>query len=210
MLSLQCPVQGYIAFSPVKDEAFCPSSAAPISTQVSSFPSVSVTNSAQTASLTLRPKAGSQRVCRRGPHFRLAVAAVDDVETEAVESEEFEQEDDAEFETGKLIIYFKAEGFMTDVQIGNVTKVLEAQEDVSNVKVSVVDGAAVVECIKESTVGATGAAAQVLEAIQQVGFQVQMVYLGFDDEEAEADTTFFDFGSTKLPDDVLPDKVPSQ
>ncbi|XP_021741280.1 uncharacterized protein LOC110707565 [Chenopodium quinoa] len=83
----------------------------------------------------------------------------------------------------KLIMFFQAEGTLTDSAIPNVTQALEGAEGVSNLKVQISEGIASVELTKQTTIQATGVASSLLESIQGAGFKLQTLNLSFEDEE---------------------------
>lgn len=86
-----------------------------------------------------------------------------------------------------LAMYFKAEGSLNENAVSKVTKVLEGTEGVSKVKVSVDEGAATVELVKQTNIQATGVASSLVEIIEQEGFKMQALSLGFDDDDDEDD-----------------------
>ncbi|KAL2897035.1 Transaldolase [Bienertia sinuspersici] len=83
----------------------------------------------------------------------------------------------------KLLMFFQAEGTLTDSAIPNVTQALEGTEGVSNLKVRISEGIASVELTKQTTIQAAGVASSLLEAIQGAGFKLQTLNLSFEDEE---------------------------
>ncbi|KDO72384.1 hypothetical protein CISIN_1g030077mg [Citrus sinensis] len=81
----------------------------------------------------------------------------------------------------KLTMYFQADGAMNETAIPAVTQALQGTEGISDLKVQVIEGIATVE--KQTTVQATGVAANLVEIIQGSGFKLQTLNLSFDDEE---------------------------
>lgn len=82
-----------------------------------------------------------------------------------------------------LIMFFQAEGTLSETAIPNVTKALEEAEGITSLKVQVVEGIASVELTKQTTVQATGVASSLVETIQGSGFKLQTLNLSFEDEE---------------------------
>ncbi|KAG0586920.1 hypothetical protein KC19_2G127500, partial [Ceratodon purpureus] len=115
-----------------------------------------------------------------GSHGRfVASAAVE----EAVSASQADSGAPAE----SLSMYFKAEGSLNENAVSKVTKVLEGTEGVSQVKVYIDEGAATVELVKQTNIQATGVASSLVELIEQAGFKMQALSLGFDDDDAEDD-----------------------
>ncbi|GAB4836620.1 hypothetical protein Ancab_001533 [Ancistrocladus abbreviatus] len=83
----------------------------------------------------------------------------------------------------KLIMYFQAEGTISETAIPAVTKALEEREGISDLKVQVSEGIASVELMKQTTIQATGVASGLVETIQGSGFKLQTLNLSFEDEE---------------------------
>ncbi|KMS96115.1 hypothetical protein BVRB_001880 [Beta vulgaris subsp. vulgaris] len=83
----------------------------------------------------------------------------------------------------KLLMFFQAEGTMSDSGIPKVTQALEETDGVSNLKVHISEGIASVELTKQTTIQATGVASSLLETIQGAGFKLQTLNLSFEDEE---------------------------
>ncbi|KAK9194720.1 hypothetical protein WN944_005427 [Citrus x changshan-huyou] len=83
----------------------------------------------------------------------------------------------------KLTMYFQADGAMNETAIPAVTQALQGTEGISDLKVQVIEGIATVELKKQTTVQATGVAANLVEIIQGSGFKLQTLNLSFDDEE---------------------------
>ncbi|KAI3793960.1 hypothetical protein L1987_36584 [Smallanthus sonchifolius] len=81
-----------------------------------------------------------------------------------------------------LTMFFKAEGTMSEAAIPAVTSALEVTEDVSNLRVQVLEGIASVELKKKTTVQATGVASNLVEILQSSGFKLQTLSLSFDDD----------------------------
>lgn len=86
-----------------------------------------------------------------------------------------------------LSMYFKAEGSLNENAVSKVTKVLEGTEGVSKIKVYIDEGAATVELVKQTNIQATGVASSLVEIIEQAGFKMQALSLGFDDDDSEDD-----------------------
>ncbi|CAF1885641.1 hypothetical protein Bca4012_047900 [Brassica carinata] len=82
-----------------------------------------------------------------------------------------------------LTMFFQADGTLNDAAIPNVTKALQDIDGVSNLKVQVAEGVAVVELSKQTTVQATGVASSLVETIQGAGFKLQTLNLSFEDED---------------------------
>ncbi|KAL8247143.1 hypothetical protein R6Q59_008359 [Mikania micrantha] len=81
-----------------------------------------------------------------------------------------------------LIMFFKAEGTMSEAAIPSVTNALEETEDISNLRVQVLEGIASVELKKKTTLQATGVASNLVETLQNSGFKLQTLSLSFDDD----------------------------
>uniref|UniRef100_A0A1J3F5Q7 Uncharacterized protein n=1 Tax=Noccaea caerulescens TaxID=107243 RepID=A0A1J3F5Q7_NOCCA len=82
-----------------------------------------------------------------------------------------------------LTMFFQADGTLNEAAIPNVTRALQDIEGVSNLKVQVSEGVAVVELSKQTTVQATGVASSLVETIQGAGFKLQTLNLSFEDED---------------------------
>ncbi|CAN7005531.1 unnamed protein product [Brassica rapa subsp. trilocularis] len=82
-----------------------------------------------------------------------------------------------------LTMFFQADGTLNEAAIPNVTKALQDIDGVSNLKVQVSEGVAVVELSKQTTVQATGVASSLVETIQGAGFKLQTLNLSFEDED---------------------------
>ncbi|KAJ9135267.1 hypothetical protein P3X46_032473 [Hevea brasiliensis] len=82
-----------------------------------------------------------------------------------------------------LTMFFQAEGTMNETAIPTVTNALEEIDDITNLKVQVLEGIASVELTKQTTVQATGVASSLVELIQGSGFKLQTLNLSFVDEE---------------------------
>ncbi|KAL0784601.1 hypothetical protein Bca101_000846 [Brassica carinata] len=104
------------------------------------------------------------------------------VEVEYIESEKLDNVDDADAVL-KLVWTPKADGTLNEAAISNVTKALQDIDGVSNLKVQVSEGVAVVELSKQTTVQATGVASSLVETIQGAGFKLQTLNLSFEDED---------------------------
>ncbi|MFS8011170.1 hypothetical protein Hanom_Chr14g01305771 [Helianthus anomalus] len=81
-----------------------------------------------------------------------------------------------------LTMFFRAEGAMSEATISSVTSALEGTDDISDLKVQVLEGIASVELKKKTTVQATGVASNLVEIIQNSGFKLQTLNLSFDDD----------------------------
>ncbi|XP_076938549.1 uncharacterized protein LOC143606782 isoform X1 [Bidens hawaiensis] len=81
-----------------------------------------------------------------------------------------------------LTMFFKAEGSMSEAVIPSITSALEETDDVSNLRVQVLEGIAGVELKKKTTVQATGVASNLVEILQNSGFKLQTLSLSFDDD----------------------------
>ncbi|KAL9996587.1 hypothetical protein Hdeb2414_s0023g00629801 [Helianthus debilis subsp. tardiflorus] len=81
-----------------------------------------------------------------------------------------------------LTMFFRAEGAMSEAAIPSVTSALEGTDDISDLKVQVLEGIASVELKKKTTVQATGVASNLVEIIQNSGFKLQTLNLSFDDD----------------------------
>ncbi|KAG2245297.1 hypothetical protein Bca4012_024181 [Brassica carinata] len=82
-----------------------------------------------------------------------------------------------------LTMFFQADGTLNEAAIPNVTKALQDIDGVSNLKVQVSEGVAVVELSKQTTVQATGVASSLVETIQGAGFKLQTLNLSFEDQD---------------------------
>ncbi|KFK25728.1 hypothetical protein AALP_AA8G152000 [Arabis alpina] len=82
-----------------------------------------------------------------------------------------------------LTMFFQADGTLNEAAIPNVTRALQDIDGVSNLKVQVSEGVAVVELSKQTTVQATGVASSLVETIQGAGFKLQTLNLSFEDED---------------------------
>ncbi|KAK7271702.1 hypothetical protein RJT34_27817 [Clitoria ternatea] len=111
----------------------------------------------------------------------------------AVEEEAQQQQLNAESEQQSVVVpvspsdtltmFFQAEGMVNETAIPTLTKALEDTEGVTNLKVQLVEGLAILELQKQTTVQATGVASGLVETIQGLGFKLQTLNLSFDDEE---------------------------
>lgn len=99
-----------------------------------------------------------------------------------------------------LVMYFKAEGTFPEANLSKVQKALEAEENVANVKITISEGCAVVECTKVTTVQATNVSTGLVQVLQSQGFKMQTLILGFDDED-EPEQGFFNFSTVEFADD---------
>ncbi|KAL9233689.1 hypothetical protein vseg_008649 [Gypsophila vaccaria] len=82
-----------------------------------------------------------------------------------------------------LIMFFQAEGTMSEAAIPAVTQALQETEGISDLKVLISEGIANVELTKQTTIQATGVASGLLEVIQGAGFKLNTLNLSFEDEE---------------------------
>lgn len=125
---------------------------------------------------------------RRGAVARAAAAAEDGIPAEAAPA----QGEEVEYVgNDELLLYFKAEGTLSEAAIPRVTKALEACEGVDNVRVTVLEGCATAECTKASTVQAAAVSSSLVEALQGAGFGLQTVSLGFNDDGSESAAELF-------------------
>ncbi|KAK9713203.1 hypothetical protein RND81_06G011300 [Saponaria officinalis] len=83
----------------------------------------------------------------------------------------------------KLIMFFQAEGTMSESAIPTVTQALQGTEGIGDLKVLISEGIANVELTKQTTIQATGVASGLLEIIQGAGFKLNTLNLSFEDEE---------------------------
>ncbi|KAG4976185.1 hypothetical protein AAZX31_13G055700 [Glycine max] len=82
-----------------------------------------------------------------------------------------------------LTMFFQAEGTVSETAIPALTKALEETEGVTDLKVQLAEGLAILELKKQTTVQATGVASSLVETIQGSGFKLQTLNLSFEDEE---------------------------
>ncbi|RDX72628.1 hypothetical protein CR513_47854, partial [Mucuna pruriens] len=82
-----------------------------------------------------------------------------------------------------LTMFFQAEGTLSETAVPALTKALEETEGVTDLKVQVAEGLAILELKKQTTVQATGVASGLVETIQGSGFKLQTLNLSFEDEE---------------------------
>ncbi|KAK7381373.1 hypothetical protein VNO78_34012 [Psophocarpus tetragonolobus] len=82
-----------------------------------------------------------------------------------------------------LTMFFQAEGTVNEIDIPALTKVLEETEGVTDLKIQLAEGLAILELKKLTTVQATGVASGLVETIQGSGFKLQTLNLSFEDEE---------------------------
>ncbi|KAG4969828.1 hypothetical protein JHK85_036249 [Glycine max] len=100
-----------------------------------------------------------------------------------------------------LTMFFQAEGTVSETAIPALTKALEETEGVTDLKVQLAEGLAILEVgtlmelkslrmspnsyhlKKQTTVQATGVASSLVETIQGSGFKLQTLNLSFEDEE---------------------------
>lgn len=84
----------------------------------------------------------------------------------------------------KFIIHFKAEGTMSELAAPAVRQALEATEGIFYLQVQISEGICRVELTKQTMIGATRAASDLVEIIQGAGFKLQTLNLIFEDEES--------------------------
>lgn len=149
------------------------------------------------ATLTSRCGAGARLrasgIDRWGRSSRNVKSAVSAVVDSAVSASPADSGAGAPAES--LSMYFKAEGSLNENAVSKVTKALEGTEGVSQVKVHVDEGAATVELVKQTNIQATGVASSLVEIIEQAGFKMQALSLGFDDDDTE-DDEFIDYDTS--------------
>ncbi|KAJ4912061.1 Heavy metal transport/detoxification superfamily protein [Raphanus sativus] len=145
--------------------------------------------------LTFRTKPiGTSRVCSFTKHNnrlglkKLSSLGEGGVEAVAVADEEQQQQQQETVSvpvspSDMLTMFFQADGTLNEAAIPNVTKALQDMDGVSNLKVQVSEGVAVVELSKQTTVQATGVASSLVETIQGAGFKLQTLNLSFEDED---------------------------
>ncbi|MFS7998972.1 hypothetical protein Hanom_Chr12g01160361 [Helianthus anomalus] len=78
-----------------------------------------------------------------------------------------------------IFMYMEAEGAMSEATIPSITNALEGTDDISDLKVQVLEGIASVE---KTTVQSAGVASNLVEIIQNSGFKLQTLNLSFDDD----------------------------
>ncbi|CAH8361116.1 unnamed protein product [Eruca vesicaria subsp. sativa] len=178
-------------------------------TASSTFHSFSTTKSPNLSSTHLLPLSknltfrtrpiGNSRVCsfsaftkqsRLGLRKVLALGAGGGEEGVAIADEEQQQQQQQQetvsvpvSPSDMLTMFFQADGTLNEAAIPNVTKALQDIDGVSNLKVQVSEGVAVVELSKQTTVQATGVASSLVETIQGAGFKLQTLNLSFEDED---------------------------
>ncbi|KAJ0597466.1 hypothetical protein HanHA89_Chr04g0154941 [Helianthus annuus] len=69
---------------------------------------------------------------------------------------------------------------MSEATIPSVASALEGTDDISDLKVQVLEGIASVELKRKTTVQAAGVASNLVEIIQNSGFKLQTLNLSFD------------------------------
>ncbi|KAL8193513.1 hypothetical protein R6Q57_026648 [Mikania cordata] len=130
---------------------------------------------------------------KRLPNLKKIRSSVVEEETIVPEREEESSSEQGEVEatvtvtvpvsrSDMLIMFFKAEGTMSEAAIPSVTNALEETEDISNLRVQVLEGIASVELKKKTTLQATGVASNLVEILQNSGFKLQTLSLSFDDD----------------------------
>ncbi|KAJ0469476.1 hypothetical protein HanPSC8_Chr14g0626111 [Helianthus annuus] len=128
---------------------------------------------------------------KRLPNLNKIRSSVAEEETAIPEQEESSSSDQGEVEptvvvpvsrSDMLTMFFRAEGAMSEAAIPSVTSALEGTDDISDLKVQVLEGIASVELKKKTTVQATGVASNLVEIIQNSGFKLQTLNLSFDDD----------------------------
>ncbi|MFS7991255.1 hypothetical protein Hanom_Chr12g01068621 [Helianthus anomalus] len=77
-----------------------------------------------------------------------------------------------------IFMYMEAEGAMSEAAIPSVTNALEGTDDISDLKVQVLEGIASVE---KTTMQVAGVASNLVEIIQNSRFKLQTLNLSFDD-----------------------------
>ncbi|CAN7037778.1 hypothetical protein BRARA_B00575 [Brassica rapa] len=171
-------------------------------TASSTFHSLSTTKSLNLSStlllplsknLTFRSKPiGNSRVCIFTKQNRLGLRKLSSLgeggEAVAVAGDEQQQHQQDTVSvpvspSDMLTMFFQADGTLNEAAIPNVTKALQDIDGVSNLKVQVAEGVAVVELSKQTTVQATGVASSLVETIQGAGFKLQTLNLSFEDED---------------------------
>ncbi|XP_013618669.1 PREDICTED: uncharacterized protein LOC106325186 [Brassica oleracea var. oleracea] len=163
-------------------------------TASSTFRSLSTTKSPNLSSTHLLPLSKNHiRVCIFTKQNRLGLRKLSslgqggEAVAVAVADEEQQQQQEAVSvpvsPSDMLTMFFQADGTLNDAAIPNVTKALQDIDGVSNLKVQVAEGVAVVELSKQTTVQATGVASSLVETIQGAGFKLQTLNLSFEDED---------------------------
>ncbi|KAF2560650.1 hypothetical protein F2Q70_00014328 [Brassica cretica] len=155
-------------------------------TASSTFRSLSTTKTPNLSSTHLLPLSKNHsRVCIFTKQNRLGLRKLSSLV--AVADEEQQQQQEAVSvpvsPSDMLTMFFQADGTLNDAAIPNVTKALQDIDGVSNLKVQVAEGVAVVELSKQTTVQATGVASSLVETIQGAGFKLQTLNLSFEDED---------------------------
>eukprot|EP00475_Leptophrys_vorax_P039114 TRINITY_DN70035_c0_g2_i1.p1 TRINITY_DN70035_c0_g2~~TRINITY_DN70035_c0_g2_i1.p1 ORF type:complete len:194 (-),score=27.42 TRINITY_DN70035_c0_g2_i1:169-750(-) len=171
------------------------------------------TSAATAPQSAFAPLVVSSRQARRAADrwHRFEAAAADEGAADVAVVAEVEAEEEVEYVgNDELVMYFKAEGSLTESAISKVTKALEAVEGVHNVKVTVLEGCATVELTKVTTVQETGVASGLVEVIQGAGFAMQTLSLAFD-EDVAAETEFFNAFRMNLPETApMPEPVAAE
>ncbi|CAF2136072.1 hypothetical protein HID58_004381 [Brassica napus] len=169
-------------------------------TASSTFHSLSTTKSLNLSSthllppsknLTFRSKPiGNSRICIFTKQNRLGLRKLSSLgeggEAVAVAEDEQQQKETVSVPVSPsdmLTMFFQADGTLNEAAVPNVTKALQDIDGVSNLKVQVAEGVAVVELSKQTTVQATGVASSLVETIQGAGFKLQTLNLSFEDED---------------------------
>ncbi|XP_076908633.1 uncharacterized protein LOC143565584 [Bidens hawaiensis] len=119
--------------------------------------------------------------------IRLSVAEEEPVVVEEESSSSSQEEPEATVavpvsRSDMLTMFFKAEGSMSEAVIPSITSALEETDDISNLRVQVLEGIASVELKKKTTVQATGVASNLVEILQNSGFKLQTLSLSFDED----------------------------
>ncbi|XP_078152822.1 heavy metal transport/detoxification superfamily protein [Carex rostrata] len=94
-----------------------------------------------------------------------------------------------------LVMYFKAEGAMSDDAVPKVRERLEGQEGIFDLEVTNAEGVASIVLTKVTSVQATGVASQLVDTLQSSGFKLHTLSLSFQDEEDEIEDASIEFKS---------------
>ncbi|CAJ1946819.1 unnamed protein product [Sphenostylis stenocarpa] len=125
---------------------------------------------------------------------RVVKAVEEETQQEDLNADESEQSSTSEQQpvvvpispSDTLTMFFQAEGTVSESAIPALTKALEETEGVTDLKVRLAEGLAILELKKQTTVQATGVASGLVETIQGSGFKLQTLNLSFEDEEVAA------------------------
>ncbi|KAK1410134.1 hypothetical protein QVD17_36667 [Tagetes erecta] len=143
-------------------------------------PSINIPNSYHNSSLFQKRLSNLNKI-------RSSVAAEETVIPEESSSDQEEVEPTVTVPVSRsdmLTMFFKAEGTMSESAIPSVASALQETEEISNLKVQVLEGIASVELKKKTTVQATGVASNLVEILQNSGFKLQTLNLSFDDDSS--------------------------